>query len=486
MPPFSGFWVRCGLLGLFAVALKAQAWTLGDPLGALNEAPLELRHTLQCLDEPPNRPLNALDIIDFALCHNPATRETWAQARFNAAQLGQQRGLYLPQINGTISTTHTDSESWNNPNDFQITLPDGQELRFNEQGAFASSQRRILTSVAVRYLLFDFGVRKSQVESAWAALESANWTYQFAVQQTMMQALSSYYQFAASEAAIEAAKTALQSAQESYEAAQKRHDLGTASVADVLQAETALAQAKLDLQNAQGQYLSRRGQLAKDMGLSANTDLAVEKPVIPKQDGFLSQTISDLIRTALLDRADLQSAEKNMAQAKANLESARRSALPEFNLNFNESYSDNNRFGRRKDMLIGVTVNIPIFTGFSTLYQIQAARANQDAAQARYDNLRQTISLDVWQTYQALHTAMENLKMTQTLLKSAEKTAEVALGRYRAGVGSMLDVLSAQTSLFNARQQRIAAEQDWLTRRTNLSFALGILSRDIIRESIMP
>jgi len=67
-----------------------------------------------------------------------------------------------------------------------------------------------------------------------------------------------------------------------------------------------------------------------------------------------------------------------------------------------------------------------------------------------------------------------------------KKTAEVALGRYRAGVGSMLDLLSAQTALFNARQQRIAAEQDWLTRRTNLSFALGILSRDIIRESVMP
>jgi len=175
-----------------------------------------------------------------------------------------------------------------------------------------------------------------------------------------------------------------------------------------------------------------------------------------------------------------------MTQAEANLKSARRSALPEFNLNFNESYSDNNRFGRRKDMLIGVTVNIPIFTGFSTLYQIQAARANRDAVQARYDNLRQTISLDVWQTYQALHTAMENLNMTETLLKSAEKTAEVALGRYRAGVGSMLDLLSAQTALFNARQQRIAAEQDWLTRRTNLSFALGILSRDIIRESVIP
>jgi len=93
MPPFSGFLLRCSLLGLFAIALKAQALTLGDPLGALHEAPLEPSNTLQCLAEPPNRPLNALDIIDFALCHNPATREVWAQARFNAAQLGKNEGF---------------------------------------------------------------------------------------------------------------------------------------------------------------------------------------------------------------------------------------------------------------------------------------------------------------------------------------------------------------------------------------------------------
>jgi outer membrane protein TolC len=302
----------------------------------------------------------------------------------------------------------------------------------------------------------------------------------------MMQALSSYYQFAAGDAAVEAAKASLQSTGESYEAARRRHDLGTVAISDVLQAETAFAQAKLDVQNAEGQYLTKRGQLAKDMGLAANTELVVQRPVVPAQDGFLSQAVSELIASALLDRADLQSAEKNVDQAKANLQAARRSALPQLNFNFDQSYSDNNRFGRRKDMLLGITVNIPIFTGFSTLYQIKGARANLEATQARMDSLRQTVSLDVWQTYQALHTAMENLRMTQSLLKSAEKSAEVALGRYRAGVGSILDVLSAQTALFSARQQRIAAEQEWLVRRTSLSFALGILNRDIVRESVTP
>jgi len=62
------------------------------------------------------------------------------------------------------------------------------------------------------------------------------------------------------------------------------------------------------------------------------------------------------------------------------------------------------------------------------------------------------------------------------LLKTAEQNEQVALGRYKAGVGSIVDVLTAQTALATAREQRITAELGWKVARAQLALALGRLS----------
>ncbi len=80
---------------------------------------------------------------------------------------------------------------------------------------------------------------------------------------------------------------------------------------------------------------------------------------------------------------------------------------------------------------------------------------------------------DAWSDYYTLDSANEQLKATADLLKTAEDHKQVALGRFKARVGSIVDVLTAQTVLATARQQRIAAELGWEVARAQLALALG-------------
>ena len=138
-----------------------------------------------------------------------------------------------------------------------------------------------------------------------------------------------------------------------------------------------------------------------------------------------------------------------------------------------------NDFSSRSNS-IGLTLSIPIFSGFETTYNVRAAEARVDAASALRDNVKLQVALDVWTAYQDLTTASQTLTASADLLASAEQSERVALGRYKAGVGNILDVLNAQSALANARLQRIQAALDWYVTRASLAKAVGTLDNSLL------
>ena len=79
--------------------------------------------------------------------------------------------------------------------------------------------------------------------------------------------------------------------------------------------------------------------------------------------------------------------------------------------------------------------------------------------------------LQVWTSYYNLKTAAQRVKTARDLLASATQSQEVAAGRYRAGVGSILDLLVAQSAFANALAQEAQARSDWFV-------ALALLAHD--------
>ena len=104
-------------------------------------------------------------------------------------------------------------------------------------------------------------------------------------------------------------------------------------------------------------------------------------------------------------------------------------------------------------------------------------RSEQDAEyqKARLEGLEQSIVFQVWSSYFVLQTAVQQISTSDDLLGSAKQSYDVALGRYKAGVGGFLDLLAAQSALENARAQHVSALAGWYTAFAHLTRSTGML-----------
>ncbi|WP_211628036.1 TolC family protein, partial [Paraburkholderia nemoris] len=132
---------------------------------------------------------------------------------------------------------------------------------------------------------------------------------------------------------------------------------------------------------------------------------------------------------------------------------------------------------------VGVQLTIPIFEGFGRTYQIRQAEAQTELQRDTLDEVQQQVGLDVWTSYQALQTSTHNLDNSATLLDVAHRSYMAAQRRYQVGVGNILELLNAQSSLAGAKRQRIQALTDWRSARLQLASKLGKLGMwDIVDQ----
>lgn len=402
-----------------------------------------------------SKPLDSNQIIEIALCRNPQTRADWASARVAAAQWGQSLAPTLPALE----------------------LSAALERQSSRGGQLDSiSQNALNPTLSLSYLLFDFGGREAKGESARATLLAAISSQNSGTQKVILSALQAYYQLIANEAAVAATRVNEQAAEAALKAARLRHQVGSVTKVDLLQAQSAYSQSRLNRQTAEGNERNARGLLANSMGLDADAPLAIVPPAQPKPDPTMEANLHALIEQAKRQRPDLAAAEAQVTAALANNRSAQAAGMPSlsFILQQNNSYRDVTTDSRSSQ--IGLQLSVPLFTGFANSYQIRSTQAEVELQQARSELLNKQVALEVWQRYHTLQTSSATLATTLDLLASAEAAAQMALGQYQSGVGTLLNLLTLQAELASARLQHIQAQYSWFSSRMALAQALGQLT----------
>lgn len=446
---------------LAALAGELQAFELGDPFatGALTPPPPALiidGAALPCQPLAADVPYGLLEVVDLALCRNPTTREVWSATRLQAAQVGLAQADFLPALDGHVA---------------------GSRVRVDSRSANQSN-----AALTLSWLLFDFGARSANLEVARQLMSAAVSTLDATVQNVFLEALRAYYNAQAARAAVTAARESERASRESLSAAEVRYQVGTGTPADRLQAQTAWSQATLTRIRAEGVQRNTLGRLANVMGLDANQPLPLDDIPAASPEASFEGDVAALIAEARERRPDLQAAEAELRAAQSGVDYARAAGLPTLSLSTGPKWEDLGGASANSNS-IGLVVNLPFFSGFSTTYSVRAAEARTEVQAARRDNVRQQVALDVWEAYQNLTTATQTIRTTADLLASAEQSERVALGRYKAGVGNILDVLNAQSALANARLQRIQAVLEWYVSRAALARAIGTLDSRLLSLS---
>ena len=452
-------------LGISTLSLQAFAGTVwsGTPPDPFHTEGVIHRDTVGLTDPlghdcaVPGRALTFPAAVSLALCRNPQTRSAWAAAHQQAAALGSAESAWLP----TVSVA-------------------GEETRnyIDGSGNIASTAQNTGSATAnLTWTLYDFGARTGRIKSARSLVDAAALTASSTVQQTVSSVVQAYYGVVAGDALLVSAKTTEDVTAHSLDIARALSQGGVGTLADVLQAETAHGQAVLARVQADQSAKSARGTLSVTLGLTADEPFKLAAEPVPTEIPALAARMSDLMAEAARQRPDLKAAQARRDAAEANITVARAAAWPTISIGALHSFTAITSLSNQNyNNQIGISVTVPIFSGFNTSYGVRQAQAALQVQDATLEQVGLSVTLDVWNGYYALDSANQQLTATSGLLKTSDDNLQVALGRYQAGVGSILDVLTAQTAAGIARQLRIDAELGWKVARAQLALALGRLS----------
>lgn len=420
----------------------------------------------------PGKPLLLAEVVERTLCNNPKTHAAWAAVKGQAAGVGVARAAYLPTISANLQGVRESS----------VTGVDNRPLLSSDITSTVHAQ-----SVSLNWLLYDFGGRAAALRNANALLEAARAMQDTTLQSFFSQAAKDYYAAQAAMGKLQAARDVEDMTRQSMVAAQARADRGVAPITDALQAQTQHEQAVFVLANAQADAQIALGTLAADMNLTPDTLLDVPPVTENVQTGrTFSEPVAQMISEVQVTHPLVRAAQAQYEAALAKVSQTRALGLPSISLV--AKYSRNNEPqsmgvgeptfpATGHDAYIGVQLSIPLFEGFGRHYQVGQARAQAERQQAGVDDAKRQVALDVWSSYQTLAGATQNAQNSANLLAIAQRSWGAAKHRYDAGVGNILELMSTQTALANAKQRRVQAIVDWDNARVELAAKLGTLGR---------
>ena len=409
-----------------------------------------------CAQKTYDKPLSLVDVTEAALCHNPQTKEVYASAKVQAAQVGVARSLFFPSVTDTVSTSENKTRTANYSN--------------------------VTNKIVASYLLYDFGSRDATLENANQLLKAASATQNATVQNVLLSAVNAFYQVHANKAILNASIETERLYQESFKSAEAKYIAGVATPADKLQAQTSFANATLTKIKNEGILKVAYGNLANIMGVPASMRLEIADAKLDAIPEMVDQDIEALIEQARLQRPDLVASEAQLKASLAKIEIAKADSKPTVSVNLSNTRSDDSNAAFSSNSAIGLSVSIPLFAGYKPSYLIRSAEATAELNASQRDQLKLQVSLDVWTAYQNLKTANESIAASNVLVLSAEESSRVALGRYKEGVGNIIDTLNAQSALANAKQQKIQSVLNWNIARTTLAQSIGVLDNAMIQK----
>jgi len=409
------------------------------------------------------------DVVDLALRKNPATRESWLNARAAADAYGSSRGALFPSIDASVTSGRTSAAPG--------TVASLGTSEPGTRTTVSGSRSQLTTSATLSYLLFDLGGRSGSIEEARERAIAADLTHNATVHDVILQVESALFSYLATRALRDAQEESVREAIADTAAAAERMHVGVATLAEVLQARTQLAQGRLQLATLQGQEVTAKGNLATAMGLPANARFEVGNVQASDTVARITASVDSLVNAAITTRPEVAEVRAEAASLAAAVRVARSAGYPALTLSSTTSSMQSTQSGvspRNAQLFLGV--QIPIFNGFSRQYDTRAAREQYDAGLARLASTRQQVAGQVFAAYSALTTANDRVRSARELLVAAQQSADVALGRYREGVGAIVDLLLARSALATARAEDIQARWEWRTALAQLAHDTGLLT----------
>ena len=409
------------------------------------------------LAEAPWQSLGLSDAVELVLCQSPLLRQALASVVEQRGAVIVGETAFYPRVSAN-ATFATD--------------------RIVVTSNVASTRGASVTgSVGFSWTLFDFGQRDGALNAARASLTAALSSQDNTLLQSLSDVLRLYVDAASAWARLEATRETERIAGQTRDIAVARHVALVGSLLEKLQAQTALSQAALERVRATGTWDIARGALASAMGRPVSQPMALAPLRGLRGVADSALDFAGLRHEALAQHPRLHALRAERTSLDARLDALKAQSRGVLAVNSNLGVTRNFGGGGGTDRTLGASLSasIPLFNRTEQQAREQQLLAQISSKEAALSASERDIELELWRAAQLATGEADNLRAARELQDTAETTYNIALGRYRAGVGAILEMLSAQSALAQATTASAQAEITVIASRIRLSLAAGRL-----------
>jgi outer membrane protein len=408
----------------------------------------------------PAQAQSLIELYDAARAHDAAWQSARAQFESAKARAEQARSGLLPSVNAGVTVSGSSLDS---------STALGNNHTFGTQSGRLSASQPLFRPA--NWSTFEQGQR--QARAAEAALSASS-------QDLILRVSQAYFDVLAAQdtlAFVRAQKTAVA---EQLAAARRNFEVGTATITD-----TREAQARFDLVQAQE--------------LAADNDLRIKRLALDTVTGRRDTQPRPLALPVTVPSPQPQdpeawvrqaeSASPAITQARLGLEvarletsKARAGHLPTIDLTASRSMTRNisgstsSTAGSRSTLNeAGVTLTVPLFAGFAVQNRVRETLALEDKAQADLDKAQRDVSQAVRTAYLGVVSGASQVRALEAAEASSQSALEANRLGYQVGVRINIDVLNAQSQLFQTKRDLAVARYNVLIGDLRLRQAAGTL-----------
>lgn len=346
-----------------------------------------------------------------------------------------------------------------------------------------SENRNYSLGIGGGVTLFDGLANYANISQKKDNLQAAEYNFEKLKQNVVYNTTDLYYQVLNANELKNVREENVKYYQKFYETVQERNRLGSIALADVYTAQVQLGNAELLLIQTQNIAETTLGNLLNYLGLNALEEYTLVDPYKNQStidtDSYMKDfdNIQTMVNWALNNRLDFKGQELFVNAAQSGLTIARSGLMPSLSGSYSWGTSaiTTDKLFDRKVINVGLSLQLPIFSNWSTENQIQFALINLRNAQEDLLALERQIQVEIKQGFLDLNAAKKSLDVASKNVIAADENRKINQERYNLGSGTILDVLQADRDHTDALRSKINALYDFYTKLDRLNNSLGKL-----------
>lgn len=344
------------------------------------------------------------------------------------------------------------------------TVSLGSNYNFQDGGQNSNSLR-------MNWQVYNGGRTDAKIDQAEIGVTGAELDVEKTKQQVALNTTTGYYSVLEAKNMLAVNQQTVDNLKTHLSIVQNKYDVGVVAKSDLLRAEVEVANAQQNLIKAQNQYDLAVAALLNTINMDADTEIELSGDLQYEAD---TRTMADAIAQAKQNRPEIAKAKTAIDSAAKGVEIAEGGKLPSVSLSASTGWNDSLLPNGDNDWSVGLSASWNVFDAGVTKAQINQAEVTRTKAQLQAEQINDSVEQEVRESYLSMKEAEKRLETSNVAVTKANEDLYIAQERYKAGVGTNLDVIDAQLAFTQAKTNHVQALYDYNVNKAKLDRAVGI------------